>query len=96
MNDQISTTTYPLDYTPKINPDELENHNPNSLFDSNEDLAQENVLDKYLLEIYELLPELEKLVTLKPVRIRPELFLNIIIEKTYKDPQMIQFFRECT
>lgn len=95
-SDQVSTTTFPIDYTTKVDSQELTPQNQNSLFDSNDDLAEDNVFDKYLQEIYQLLPDLEKLTLLKPIRVRPELFLNIIIEKTYRDPQMIQFFKDCT
>ena len=93
---EISTTTYPLDYGQKVDVNELEFQNKNTLFDSNDELTKENVFDKYYKEIYQLIPEIEKLTTLSPIRIRPEMFLNVIIERTYKDPQMIQFFKNCT
>jgi hypothetical protein len=94
--DDISTTTFPLDYSNNISQETLENKPKNTLFDSNEDLITENQLEKYYDEIYALIPGLEALVKEKPVNIRPELFLNIIIEQTLKDQHILQLFKEST
>ena len=96
ISDEISTTTFPLDYSQNLEPQELEQPQSNPLFDSEESYSEENVFEKYFEEIYQLIPELKQLVEKKPVNIRPELFLNIIIEKTLRDEKMMKFFKECS
>ena len=96
VSDEIATTTFPLDYSQKLEPQELEQQHSNSLFDSEEAYSDVNVFEKYFEEIYQLVPELKQLVEKKPVNIRPELFLNIIIDKTLRDEKMMKFFKECS
>ena len=95
MENEITTTTFPMDYTQQVDPETLETRTQNSLFDSPDDLIQENVLEKFYNEIYKVVPALEKM-TLKPLNMKPEFFLSLIIERTLKDEQMIQFFKKLT
>lgn len=90
FSEQITTTTFPMDY----NQPDLEHQSQNSLFNTEEIVVTEETFTKYFKEIYSIVPGLEELANLRPVNIKPELFLSIIIEKTIKDPQMLQMFKE--
>lgn len=96
MEDEITTTTFPMDYSRQIDPETLEDKTKNSLFDSNDDLAQDNVFEKYFDEIFQTVPAVEEMTKMKPLNIKPELFLQIIIERTLKDEQILQYFRSLT
>ena len=96
LENEITTTTFPMDYTQREDPESLEIKNQNSLFDSPDDLIQENVLEKYYDEMFKVVPSLEKATTLKPLNMKPEFFLSIIIERTVKDEQLLQFFKNLT
>ena len=94
ISDQIVTTTFPLDYNPQKTTGTVETQDQNSLFDEGDQPEEENVFDKYYQELYEMVPQVRDIVEAKPVSMRPELFLNVIIEKTTKDEKMIQYFKE--
>ncbi len=96
ISDEISTTTFPLDYQAEVRSQEISTGSKNALFDSDDMQEEDGVFDKYFEEIYTMIPEVRKAVDLSPVSLRPELFLNIIIEKTVKDEKMVQFFQNCT
>ena len=93
ISDQIVTTTFPLDYAAQNQIENVQSENQNSLFDSPEQLEEENVFEKYYKELYDIVPAVKDIIQAKPVSMRPELFLNVIIEKTAKDEKMIQYFK---
>lgn len=96
MEEEITTTTFPMDYSQQIDSRVLETKEKNSLFDSNDTLAEENMFEKYFNEIYQVVPELEEMTKLQPLNMKPELFLSIIIERTLKDEQILQYFKSLT
>ena len=96
ISDEISTTTFPLNYKAELSNQVIEANTKNSLFDSEEIAEEESMFEKYFEEIYTMIPDVRTAVTMNPVSLRPELFLNIIIEKTMKDEKMIQYFQNCS
>lgn len=96
MEEEIYTTTFPMDYSQRIDPETLENKTKNTLFDSNDDLAEDNMFEKYFDEIFQTVPVVEEMTKLKPLNMKPELFLQIIIERTIKDEQIMQYFKSLT
>lgn len=97
ISDEISTTTFPLDFSAEESNQPIEPGTKNSLFDDSvETVDAEHMYDKYYEEIFEMIPELRMVEDIKPVNLRPELFLNVIIERTVKDEKMVQYFRNCT
>lgn len=95
MDEGISTTTFPLDYSTNISHENLD-QSKNSLFDSEEELSKENAFDQYYKEIYRIVPGIEELVNHKPVKLREDLLLNIIIERTARNQQILKFFKDCS
>ena len=96
VSDDISTTTFPLDYNSQQVTQESIQTGQNSFFDSEMEESKENMFDKYFQEIYRLVPGIKEIVTQKPVNIRPDFLLNIIIERTTRDERLIQFFKDCS
>lgn len=97
LADEISTTTFPLNFSAEESTQNVEPDSKNSLFDDSvETVDAEHMYDKYYEEIFDMIPELKVVEELKTVKLRPELFLNVIIERTVKDEKMVQYFRNCT
>ena len=86
-------TAYPVNTETTDSTDKISSSR-NPLFDSEEDLAKEDPIEIYAKEIYEIFPELEQYANNKPVNVRPELLLNIIIENLSKDPNLYQLFQK--
>lgn len=95
MDEGIATTTFPLDYSTKMENQDFK-QTKNSLFDSEEELSKENKFDQYYKEIYKLVPGIEELVNHKPVKLREDLLLNLIIERTARDQRIMKFFIDCS
>lgn len=90
--DEIITTAYPANNSEDSQSIIKDERNP--LFDTEDQLVEDNPIEIYGKEIITLFPELEPYTKASPVNIRLELLLNIVIEKTSQDPEINQLFQK--
>lgn len=92
---ELTLTSYP---TPDPDPDQTTKAEPplprskNPLFGSEDELATDDPLEPVKEEVVGWFPELQPLVERRPVGLRPELLLDVLLKETFKDPEVYQYF----